>query len=180
MEFKPNHGEQSLSISLDPQALPDGSGTSGVPRSFATRRRDRHGRGLRGSLLPDSLPGSRTRGEQFEDLVVDSAERLRELWPAALADVSYLVEEVPQKLEELIASGEPAPLGKYSGAVPASGSRPASPAVIAIYRHPVEALCDTPGQVRELVHEVMIEQVAGLLNIDPDTVDPLFRRFRGR
>lgn len=179
MEFKPSHGEQSLSISLEPQALPDGGATAGAPRSFATRRRDRHGRGLRGPVLPASLPGSRTRGEQFEDLVVDSAERLRELWPAALGEVSYLVEEVPQQLETLIASGEQAPLGKYAPAVPATADQPAAVAVIAIYRHPIEALCDTPGQVRELIHEVMIEQVAGLLNIDPDTVDPLFRRFRG-
>ncbi|UIK90134.1 metallopeptidase family protein [Arthrobacter polaris] len=56
---------------------------------------------------------------------------------------------------------------------------PAEPPTIAIFRHPVEVLCDTSGQVRELVHEVLIEQVAGLLNISPEIVDPLFRRFRG-
>lgn len=179
MDFKPSHGKQPLNICLVPQGLPTAEGTAGGPRSFSKRRRDRHGRGLRGPLFPSDLPGSRTRGEKFDDLVVDSAERLRELWPAALADVSYLVEEVPQHLEALIASGEQAPLGKYAPAVPATDDRPASPAVIAIYRHPVEALCDTAGQVRELVHEVVIEQAAGLLNIDPDAVDPLFRRFRG-
>ncbi len=179
MEFKPSQGDTSLRIALDPQALPDGGTTAAAPRTFAARRRDRHGRGLRGPVLPATLPGSRTRGEQFEDLVVDSAERLRELWPAALADVSYLVEEVPQQLETLIASGEQAPLGKYAPPVPATDSQPAAQAVVAVYRHPIEALCDTTGQVRELIHEVMIEQVAGLLNIDPDTVDPLFRRFRG-
>lgn len=179
MEFKPSRGEQPLNISLVPQGLPTVEGSAAAPRGFTRRRRDRHGRGLRGPLLPAELPGSRTRGEKFDDLVVDSAERLRELWPAALAEVSYLVEEVPQQLEALIASGEQAPLGKYAPATPATQDRPASPAVIAIYRHPVEALCDTAGQVRELVHEVVIEQVAGLLNMDPDTVDPLFRRFRG-
>lgn len=180
MEFNTGSGEESFTISLDPKPLPTAPDVAAAPRSFANRRRDRHGRGLRGPLLPEHLPGARTRGELFEDLVVDSAERLRELWPAALGDVSYLVEEVPQQLEALIASGDAAPLGKYAPATPASGDLPAGPAVIAIYRHPVEALCDTPGQVRELVHEVMIEQVAGLLNIDPDAVDPLFRRFRWR
>jgi len=142
-------------------------------RPFAQRRRNRHGRGLRGSIMLPGLPGSRTRAEKFEDLVVDSAERLRELWSAQLADVEYLVEEVPDKLEELVASRSQAPLGKYTPSSSLVGH-----AVIVIYRHPVEALCDTPAQVRELVHEVLIEQVAGLLNIDPDTVDPMFGRFR--
>lgn len=193
MQFKASSGEHSLSISLDPVPLagdpdplvgdpnPAGAvpGASGVPRSFETRRRDRHGRGLRGPLVPYGLPASRTRSEKFEDLVVDSAERLRELWPSALADVGYLVEEIPQELEALLASGRAAPLGKYSRGTPATADAPEQPPLIAIYRHPVESLCDTPGQVRELVHEVMIEQVAGLLNIDPDTVDPLFGHFRG-
>lgn len=179
MQFNASHSDHSLIISLEPEAVPTDS-AAGVPtRPFTQRRRNRHGRGLRGPVLPENLPGSRTRGEKFEDLVVGSAERLRELWPAALADVSYLVEEVPQQLEALVASGDPAPLGKFAPAAPEGPGQPGSPAVIAIYRHPVEALCDTPGQVRELVHQVMIEQVAGLLNIDPDTVDPLFRRFRG-
>ncbi len=148
-------------------------GPSAPARSFAQRRRNRHGRGLRGPLLQPGLPGARTRREKFEDLVVDSAERLRELWSAQLANVEYLVEEVPENLEALIASGAQSPLGKYTAAEPG----PAHPLIV-IYRHPVEALCDSPGQVRELVHEVLIEQVAGLLNIDPDTVDPLFGHFR--
>ncbi|SEE65999.1 Zinicin-like metallopeptidase [Arthrobacter alpinus] len=181
MKFNASHGEEHLTISLEAQDF-DGVPTAdspATPRSFARRRRDRHGRGLRGPLLPPALPGARTRSEKFEDLVVDSADRMRTLWPQAMADVEYLVEEVPDKLEALIASGVQAPLGKYEHAVGATAETPAQPPSISIYRHPIEALCDTPAQVRELVHEVMVDQVAGLLNIDPDTVDPLFRRFGG-
>jgi hypothetical protein len=151
------------------------TGDGGTPRGFDRRRRNRHGRGLRGALLPQGLPGSRTRSETFDDLVVDSAERLSELWGPSLEHVEYLVEEVPDNLESLIASGVRAPLGKYQRAMQPDGK-----STITIFRHPVEALTDAPWQVRELVHEVVIEQVAGLLNIDPDTVDPLFRRFHGR
>lgn len=173
-----NAQESGFTVSFDNDA--DASGTpSARVRSYSQRRRNRHGRGLRGPLLMAGLPGSRTRGEQFEDLVVDSAERLRELWGTALEDVEYLVEEVPDNLEALVASGSQAPLGKYRPAVRAGAGTDAKQALIVIYRHPVEALCDAPWQVRELIHEVLIEQVAGLLNIDPDTVDPLFRRFRG-
>ncbi|WP_170133100.1 metallopeptidase family protein [Arthrobacter livingstonensis] len=153
-------------------------GPSAPVRSFVQRRRNRHGRGLRGPLLLPGMPAARTRSEKFEDLVVDSAERLSELWSAQLADVEYLVEEVPDNLEALIASGAQAPLGKYSAAVPSGSISATTHPLIVIYRHPVEALCDSPGQVRELIHEVLIEQVAGLLNIDPDSVDPLFGRFR--
>ncbi|MGO4383757.1 metallopeptidase family protein [Specibacter sp. RAF43] len=148
-------------------------------RPFVRRRRNRHGRGLRGSVMPAGVPGFRTRAEKFDDLVMESAERLMELWGAALENVEYLVEEVPDQLEALIAAGSQAPLGRCEPAVVPSGDDPGRQSVIIVYRHPVEALCDAPWQTRELVHEVLIEQVAGLLNIDPDAVDPLFRRFRG-
>lgn len=167
MEFKAINDGTGLSISLH-------TPPSGVTRSFAQRRRNRHGRGFRGPVIPAGMPAHRTRGEVFEDYVVESADRLRTLWPLELAAVEYLVEEVPGDLEALLACGKPAPLGL---ATPASG---AQHAVIAVYRHPIEGLCDVPGQVRELVHEVLIEQVAVLLNIDPDRVDPTFHRFRRR
>ncbi|MFC8302370.1 metallopeptidase family protein [Specibacter sp. NPDC057265] len=176
MEFKAGAGEQALSISLDPAAdgTDGGTGSAAVPaKPFDRRRRDRHGRGLRGPLIPSPLPGHRTRGQIFDELVVESADRLRTLWPGTLDLVVYLVEEVPGELEALIAAGTPAPLGKF---VPATGGDAAQ---ITIYRHPVEALCDTPGQLRELVHEVLVEQVAGFLDMDPDAVDPSFRRYRG-
>lgn len=183
MEFKAGRSNQALRISLDAEA----SGAAGAPvaRSFARRRRDRHGRGLRGPLIPAPLPGHRTRSQLFDALVVESADRLRTLWPDALDLVLYLVEEVPGDLEALLATGDPAPLGTYVQAIP-HGAMPDSvmpdsggAAQITIYRHPVEALCDTPGQLRELVHEVLVEQAAGLLGLDPDAVDPSFRRYRG-
>ena len=179
MEFNASHSEPSLTISLDPEHSDDDPASPSNARHFQNRRRDRHGRGLRGPLMPASLPASRTRSEKFEDLVVDSADRLRSLWPDSLATVEYLVEEVPDQLEALIASGAQTPLGKYTQAISATADTVAEPPTIAIFRHPVEVLCDTSGQVRELVHEVLIEQVAGLLNISPEIVDPLFRRFRG-
>lgn len=148
------------------------------PRSFSQRRRNRHDRGLRGPVLHSGLRGFRTRSEKFEDLVVDSAARLRDLLGAPLEHVEYLVEEVPDNLEQLIASKTPAPLGKWFPAKSLHGSQSSNHATIVIYRHPVEALCDAPWQVRELVHEVLIEQVANLLNMDPDSVDPLFGRFK--
>ena len=40
------------------------------------RRRDRHGRGLRGRLVPPGVPLYRSRAEQFDDLVLEAVARL--------------------------------------------------------------------------------------------------------
>lgn len=176
MEFKTGRSEQALVISLN-------TGTGEAPgasaaKPYAQRRRDRHGRGFRGSLIPAPLPGYRTRSEAFDELVVESADRLRNLWPGTLDLVEYVVEEVPSDLEALIASGALAPLGNFSRAE-SNATGLVKAAEITIYRHPLEALCDTAGQLRELVHEVLVEQVAGLMDMDPEAVDPSFRRHRG-
>jgi hypothetical protein len=46
----------------------------------ARSRRDRHGRGLRGRLVPDGVPLARSRAEQFDDLVLDAVEDLERRW----------------------------------------------------------------------------------------------------
>src|SRR3954466_2403645 len=58
-------------------------------------RRDRHGRGLRGRLVPPSVPLSRSRAEQFDDLVLDAVEDLERRWEKELAGVEFAVEDVP-------------------------------------------------------------------------------------
>ncbi len=141
-------------------------------RSFHARRRNRHGRGLRGELILPALPGSLTRAEKFNELLMDSAERLSELWGSALDAVEFAVEDIPGSLEGLAGTGERVPMAFFR-AVTAD-----SPAVITIYRRPVEQLADSPDELREIVHEVIIEQVAGLLNLSPDAVDPAYRRYR--
>ena len=42
-------------------------------RAARIRRRDRHGRGLRGVLAPPGVPLYRTRTERFDDLVLQAA-----------------------------------------------------------------------------------------------------------
>ena len=58
-------------------------------------RRDRHGRGLRGRLVPDGVPLARSRAEQFDDLVLDAVEDLERRWEKELAGVEFAVEDVP-------------------------------------------------------------------------------------
>ena len=49
-------------------------------RDARRSRRDRHGRGLRGRLVPDSVPLARSRAEQFDDLVLDAVEDIERRW----------------------------------------------------------------------------------------------------
>src|SRR5699024_12822254 len=65
------------------------------PLPARRRRRDRHGRGLRGPRLPPTLPGWRTRAEQFDELVLAVVERLERQVGAELDGVEFAVEAVP-------------------------------------------------------------------------------------
>jgi len=76
-------------------------------RSFATRRRNRHGRGLRGELMLPTYPGYRTRSDRFDDMVLDSAQRLHDIWGKTLDGVRFAVDEIPPQLEQLVADAAP-------------------------------------------------------------------------
>ncbi|ARF62091.1 MULTISPECIES: metallopeptidase family protein [Streptomyces] len=125
------------------------------------RRRDRHGRGMRGPLAPPQVPLSASRGEIFRDLVQDSVERLERRWPQ-LAEVDFVVLDVPAVAEDTV------PLG---GSVSAGKGRPAQ---IVVYRRPVELRTKSRDERALLVHEVVVEQVAELLGLSPESVDPRY------
>ena len=146
------------------------------------RRRERHGRGLRGRLVPPSvrlhgvdvrIPLSVTRGERFDDLVRDAIHDLEQRWAAELEGVEFAVEDVPPDGtgfdEGVVAdetAGGPVPLGRL---LPGDGRVP--PRVV-VYRRPLEARATDKADLGELVHEVVVDQVAQLLGLDPDVVDP--------
>ncbi|MCQ4197289.1 metallopeptidase family protein [Streptomyces parvulus] len=132
------------------------------------RRRDRHGRGMRGPVAPPQVPLAASRGEVFADLVQDSVERLERRWPQ-LSDIDFVVLDVP-RLEgpEEMWNDEAVPLG---GTVPASEGRRGR---VVVYRRPVEIRTKGRDERAALVHEVVVEQVAELLGLTPETVDPRY------
>lgn len=210
------------------------TGDQGRPgRAARIRRRDRHGRGLRGVLAPPDVPLHRTRAERFDELVLQAVTRLEPRWEAHLAGVEFAVEEVPPptapgsgpvplaRLEP--GSGPAAPHGAGSpagdaqqagpvdhsradwpaapgGAVspadeadaagPGAGTgggpapsgageasaRPARamprPPRIVVYRRPLLARAESEEDLTELVFEVVVEEFARLLGVDPEDVDP--------
>lgn len=138
------------------------------PAEPRPRRRDRHGRGMRGPVAPPQVPLSASRAEVFADLVQDSVERLERRWPQ-LGEVDFLILEVPRLTAEDEAWGaDTVPLG---GIVPA---RDGTPARVVVYRRPVEIRTKGRDERAALVHDVVVEQVAEVLGLTPETVDPRY------
>ena len=134
------------------------------------RRRDRRGRGLRGPLFPAVLPAHRTRAEEFDDLVLDAVDDLERTWSRQLAGTEFAVEDVPPS--------DPAPW--EDGGVPLGRCFPAEagqPARIVVYRRPVELRAEDKDDLADLVHDVVVEQVAHRLARTPEEIDP---HFEGR
>jgi predicted Zn-dependent protease with MMP-like domain len=128
---------------------------------------------MRGPLGPRSVPIVRSRSAQFDELVLDAVDRLQPRWREQLAAVEFGVEDVPSEL-----SDGPVPLAAALPAIPArpassqGSARPASPARIVVYRRPVELRAPSRLLLRLLVNDVVVEQVASLLGVDPGQVDP--------
>ncbi|QFG21713.1 metallopeptidase family protein [Actinomadura sp. WMMB 499] len=129
------------------------------------RRRDRRGRGLRGPLAPPQAPISRTRAERFDDLVEDEVRRLGSRWERELARVEFTVAEVPD-LEPRFDG--PVPLGRT---LPGEGELPVQ---IVVYRRPLEARAAGEQELGRLIRDLLVEEVADLLGLSPESVDPSY------
>ncbi len=129
---------------------------------------------MRGPVAPPQVPLSASRAEAFTDLVQDSVERLERRWPQ-LSEIDFLVLEVPALGRGASAgsgdddwSDDVVPLG---GTIEAAEGRPAR---VVIYRRPVEIRTKGRDERAALVHEVVVEQVAELLGLSPESVDPRY------
>lgn len=140
-------------------------------------RRDRHGRGLRGPLYPATLPAAASRAEKFDALVLDALEPIEARWRHELTRLDVAVDDVPEVREDLPPAQADGVL--HDGAVPLSRLVPAgvdraglpTRARIVLYRRPLEARAKDPGELADLVHDVLVEQVASYLGVEPDIIE---------
>jgi predicted Zn-dependent protease with MMP-like domain len=147
---------------------------SGASPGRGRRRRDRRGRGLRAPLYPIGSPAARTRAERFDALVLEALEPIEERWHEQLADLDVAVDDVPDVSgraddEGVVGDGE-VPLARL---VPAGVDRRGATtrARIVLYRRPLEARALDGEDLADLLHDVLVEQVAGYLGVEPDTID---------
>ena len=143
------------------------------------RRRDRRGRGLRGLLYPPTIPAAKTRAERFDAMVLEALEPIEQRWGAELTDLDLAVDEVPEveqtSPDEVVwQAGVLADVGVPLAQLVPAGVDPAglpSRARIVLYRRPLEARARGGADLADLLHEVLVEQVAEYLNIEPDAID---------
>lgn len=128
-------------------------------------------------MLPQSVPASTSRSERFDSLVLDALEPIETRWRHRLADLDVAVDDVPDVRS---AHGTPGSGMLQDGLVPLSQLVPAgvdsrsglpSRARIVLYRRPLEARTHGHTELAELVHHVLVEQVAGYLGVEPDIID---------
>jgi predicted Zn-dependent protease with MMP-like domain len=148
-------------------------------RSPLRKRRDRRGRGVRGLLFPATLPAARSRSERFDAIVLDALEPIDERWHPELERLDIAVDEVPEITDcdpttvtwgsDVVEDGK-VPLARL---VPAGVDRVGLPtrARIVLYRRPLETRAHDGGDLSDLVHEVLVEQIASYLGVDPDIID---------
>jgi hypothetical protein len=126
-------------------------------------------------LAPRVVPRSRSRGEQFDELVLDAVEELELRWSAELAGVEFAVEDVPAlgggrppEFDPEVIVDRGVPLGRLMRAGLPGTSAP----TIVVYRRPVETRAPAGDDRADLVFMVIAELVAELLGRDLDEIDP--------
>ena len=134
------------------------------------RTRDRRGRGMRGpGVLPRTLgvPEQRTAGERFDQLVLDVVSDIDARWSERLGVLEYAVEDAPQVPDDW--HPETVPLSSL-----VRGARGA-PARLVLFRRPIEHRAANRSDLEAMVLTVVVEQVAELLGVEPEVVDPRYR-----
>jgi hypothetical protein len=139
---------------------------------MSSRRRDRHGRGLRGPLaLTTALAGTRvqpprpaSKADFFADAVHAAVERIATQCPDALVNITFGIEDVPQL--ETAWSGSQVPLAL---AVEATADRLGQ---VVVYRRPLEHRAMSRRGLRILVYRTVVEQLAALTGRSVTEIDP--------
>ena len=143
--------------------------------------RDRHGRGVRGPVLPVGVQRYRSRSQAFDQLVLEMYAPLHNAYFDQLSGVDLAVDTIPRMRlradmtvlpDEIVADG-PVPLGRV---LEAGVDRDGNPtrARFVIFRRPIEQRTTGAEERSELITWVLTALVAYYLNLDPRDVDPDF------
>lgn len=142
--------------------------------------RSRRGREMRGPLLPPSVPGWRSRAERFDMAVLEAYESIERRWQDRVSGLDVAVDEIPrispkdpgsvQWPPEVVADG-PIALARLIPAgvdIRANATR----ARIVLFRRPIERRAKDTEELAELLHEILVAQVATYLGVEPSVIDP--------
>ncbi|MDP9824186.1 metallopeptidase family protein [Nocardioides massiliensis] len=134
--------------------------------------RERRGRGPRGPaflpgpLTPAGVPADRSRRERFDRIVGSVAAELEQRWGEHLGGAQFAVEETPWLPDDW--ASDVVPLAALAPATPTTPTR------IVLFRRPLEHRADGPVDLAALVHAVLVEQIAELLGVPVEEIDPRY------
>lgn len=129
-------------------------------------------------MLPPTVPAWHSRGEKFDLLVLEAFAPLDSRWHDRLTKLDIAVDEVPKIRpldpdsvtwpDEVVADG-PVPLSRL---IPAGVDRrgEATRARIVLFRRPLELRAKDPDDLVDLLHDVLVQQIATYLGVDPDVI----------
>ena len=135
---------------------------------------------MRGSLLPPTVPGWRSRSEKFDMAMLEVYEPIERRWHDRVSTLDVAVDEIPrispkdpdsvQWPPEVVADG-PIALARL---IPAGVDIRGNPtrARIVLFRKPIERRAKDTDELADLLHEVLVAQVATYLGVEPSVIDP--------
>ena len=124
---------------------------------------------MRGPAIAPAVlgrPERRTDRERFDDLALGIVTEIDQRWQDRLGLVEYAVEDTPQLPDDWTSGTVP-----LSSLVRGTG---ATPTRLVLFRRPIEHRCEGRGELEALLLTVIVEQVAELLGIDAEDVDPRY------
>jgi Zincin-like metallopeptidase len=116
------------------------------------------------------VPLHRSRAQQFGDLVLEAVARLEPRWEAELARIEFAVQEVPDH-DPPDDEPDAIPLASLDFGSPDPDDPAHGPRII-LYRRALLARAEDEEELAALVLDVVVEEVARLLGVEPETVDP--------
>ncbi|BBX83834.1 exonuclease [Mycolicibacterium aubagnense] len=142
--------------------------------------RVRRRRGMRGPLLPPTVPGWRSRAERFDMAVLEAYEPIERRWSNRVSGLDVAVDEIPrispkdpdaiQWPPEVIADGPVALARLIPAGVDIRGN--STRARILLFRKPIERRAKDSVDLADLLHEILVAQVATYLGVEPSVIDP--------
>jgi len=124
---------------------------------------------MRGPAIAPNVPGKPelpTGRERFDDLALGIVMEIDQRWQDRLGLVEYAVEDTPQIPDDWTSGTVP-----LSSLVRGSG---ATPTRLVLFRRPIEHRCESRADLEAMVLTVVVEQVAELLGMDAEDVDPRY------
>ena len=121
--------------------------------------------------MPPGVPLYRSRAQQFDDMVLEAVARLEPRRETELSDVEFAVQEVPDADPS---DDDGVPLARIVRGSPdiSDPENPAAGPRIVLFRRPLLARAEDEEELSELVFDVVVEEFAEILGVDPEIIDP--------